>query len=129
MHDQAQAVLIAGVEGDEAALERFGVSRRSLQRYKRLAQEEGSELARVVAAYARELAGEPGKAHDFAGFLKGQIEAMSQLFFEKISGARLNSPAHYEAITNHVRALSERDVAGEYMGRLFQVEQSDKEAE
>lgn len=125
---QAQAILYAAVHGDEAAQRRFKVSLRSLQRYRELARDSESELARTVAAYAAAL--DPDRRSDnFAEWMTAQVRAASSLLMEKAGKADPRNPDALRAINEHVGVLLDHKAALDYIDRLFGPGEQEGDAE
>ena len=115
---QAQAILFAAVHGDEAAIERFEVSERSLQRYRRIARDPESDLAQTVAAYASALQPER-RADDFAATLDTEAGELLGIFREKAEGVNAANPEGLRAIGEMVGRLLDQRTALAYIENLF----------
>ena len=116
--DQAQAILYAAVHGDEAACERFGVSDRSLQRYRRKARDPESELAETVARYAAALDGER-RADDFAAKLDDGADKLLALFLAKAADVNPANPEGMRSIKEMFATILEQRTATAYITSLF----------
>ena len=117
--EQAQLIIFAEVYGDEQATKRYGVSLRSLQRYRGLARTEGSELAQTVAKYHAALAPTAAQAASFSDYLREQARAASQLFIEKANEINPQNPDALRVLNEHFQVLLQYDISVEYIGQLF----------
>ena len=119
-------MIYAEIAGDEAAAKRFKLSTRSLYRYRDLAQDESSELAKTVKMYAAVLHPET-EAAEFGDFLTEQVRRITNLFAEKGRDVDARNPEGLRALTEHVTALLDHKAALEYIDRAFAPEQPEED--
>lgn len=115
---KAQALLYAAVHGDEAASERFGVSSRSLRKYRAEGREEGTELSETFRRYAAALQPER-RADDFAATLDTEAGALLGIFRTKAEGVNAANPEGLRAIGEMVGRLLDQRTALAYIENLF----------
>ena len=118
VHEQVQALLYAEIHGDDAAMLRFDLSRRSLQRYRDLARDPASDLAQTVASYrAALIPSERGQT--FADWLLQQVRDAGGLLIEKARQADARNPEALRVLNEHVATLLDHQTATTYIDRLF----------
>ena len=117
-HERVEAVIYADVYGEEAAMERYKLSARSLRNYRRLVRKEGSELSETFRTYVSVI-GSRSRAEAFSLRLRMQAESVSALLMTKAREANPNNPEVLRVLNEHFGSIMERDTAIEYMNRLF----------
>lgn len=119
-YEKVEAVIYAEIAGDEAASERFKVSRRSIRNYKTLCAEEGSELSKTFRAYVEALQPQ-ARAESFLDFLNQRVAEVSDIIVEKARGANDQNPMALRVMNEHVIALLDHKLGLEYITRLLPV--------
>ena len=124
LDEQAQCIVYAAVHGDELALARYDVSRRSLQRYRELAREEGSDLSRLVALYSAALSPEE-RPETFAAELDSHTRKLLAVFLDKSQGVNAANPEGMRAVGEMIGRLLDQRTAVDYIDKMFAGEQAD----
>lgn len=132
---RVQAVLFAAVHGDAAAVERYGITARTLRNYRAAVREGDTATARTFRAYAEALGApgagvagcdpgdadgpHPARVETFAGFMEGRVRELVELFIEKAEHLNPDNPEALRALGEMCGRMLDHLVAVEYVGRLF----------
>ena len=125
--ERAEAVLHAVVHGDENAASRYGISVRTLRRYREEVRNPSSELSAIVRRFGAALREAQGldeeaaeeRAEAFGAWLHGRIRELSDILLEKARGVNPAQPQAYEAVSGHVRDLLGHAAALDFLARTF----------
>lgn len=125
--ERAEAVLHAVVHGDENAAARYGISVRTLRRYREEVRDPESELSAIVRRFGAALREAQGldedaaeeRAEAFGAWLHGRIRELSDILLDKARGVNPAQPQAYEAVSGHVRDLLGHAAALDFLARTF----------
>ena len=119
VYEQAEVLLYAAIYGDPSAIRRFGVSLRSLKRYRSLARDKESELAQTVTLYASAFPADDVRPEHFGQFLKSKSIELTDEVSEMIRNVEPGNVDAIRAVTELIQVLFSQDVAIDYVKRLF----------
>ena len=125
--DRVEAVLHAVVYGDDAACSKYGITARSLRRYRDQIRDPESELSATVRRFSAAIkeaqgetaAAEGDQAEDFMVYIQRQVRRASDIIVEKAEQINAANPESIRAVNDHVATLLGHAAALEYIGRLF----------
>lgn len=126
-HEQAEAVLHAAVFGDDGACARYGITTRTLRRYREEVRDPESELSAFVRQYqaaAQEANGQPEAAAEtrvesWADYVRGQVRKASDIIVRKAEEINAANPESIRAVNDHVSTLLGHATALQYLDGLF----------
>ncbi len=135
--ERAEAVLHSVVHGDDSAAERYGITVRTLRRYREEVRDPDSKLSAVVRRFSaaiKEAQGEDDAAADeraesFASYCERQVRRASDIIVRKAEEINAANPESLRAVNDHVATLLGHLSALQYIASLFGSGDRDAEAE
>jgi len=123
IYQKTECLIYSAAYGDEAALERFGISERTLRNYRILARDESSELAKTYREYANAVHSEPSIPFQILDSLNTQMKTevmiTSDHFMELAARIPKGDVSALQALTTHMKELMRQITALEVISRLF----------